>query len=589
MPRLHSSGSALKETKGRVEISHHRAERLFLKLALGGILGFVLLIAVIWGGYSSYVRWQEKRLVRQAEAALQRGDARTASIATRSVLQLKPDSIPAARVAADLNERAGDRAALPWRRKIAEAQHHTAEDILAWARCALQFGELDTAEVALSQLTGNARETAGFHAIAALLSDARRNTVKAEQEWSEAVRLAPQEKAYQLQLGTVRLRSSDTARRDSGRAILEALRTDPQYRSAATRALITYQLVHEKRTDNALVLARELQSYPEATFHDRVLFLDLLRQANDPQFASYLTELEKYAATRRAELAELLSWMNQVGFNVLALDYVRTLQPEILERWPIPVTLADIYVRLGDWSRLERATNSDNWREYDFLRHAYLARALRGEDKPVAAEREWTLAMRGAGSGSEQTLMLMRAVSTWGWENQLVDVVWALAKYPEKQKEAFQVLYRYYAKNRDSQGLYRVLVRLAEMNPQNLDIQNNLAQLSLLLNAQPEEARRIAADIYRKAPMNPAYATTYAYALLTKGNTEAAAKVMSALTEEQLKDPTISAYYGICLAALKDQRAREFLDAGEKATLLPEEKTLLEKARAAIGSPKPAE
>src|SRR5438874_11503705 len=89
-----SSSLVLKETKGRIEISHHRAERLFLKLTLGGVFAIVLLIALIWGGYKTYVQWQEKRLIRQAEFALQRGDGRMAILATRSVLALKPDRIP---------------------------------------------------------------------------------------------------------------------------------------------------------------------------------------------------------------------------------------------------------------------------------------------------------------------------------------------------------------------------------------------------------------------------------------------------------------------------------------------------------------
>jgi hypothetical protein len=59
----------------------------------------------------------------------------------------------------------------------------------------------------------------------------------------------------------------------------------------------------------------------------------------------------------------------------------------------------------------------------------------------------------------------------------------ALAKHPEKQREAFQTLYRYYTKTGDSQGLYRVLVRLSELDSGNLDVQNNLAQISLLLTS----------------------------------------------------------------------------------------------------------
>ena len=80
-----------------------------------------------------------------------------------------------------------------------------------------------------------------------------------------------------------------------------------------------------------------------------------------------------------------------------------------------------------------------------------------------------------------------------------------ILKTNQEQNEAIVTLYRHYAKENDTQGLYRVLLRLADSDPSNLDVQNNLAQISLLLNAQPEEARRMAAEIFRKNPSNPAY------------------------------------------------------------------------------------
>jgi tetratricopeptide (TPR) repeat protein len=572
----------LKRKKSGVEISHHRAERLFLKLSLGSIVVLVLLILGIWGGHDIYVRWQEKRLVRRAELALNQGDARTASLATRAILQLRPDSTSAARIAGELAERVGDRTALSWRRKVVQTEGHSAEDVLAWARCALQFDDVATAQLALSQVDETVRKTAGFHAVAALLAQAQNDGSKAETEWTEAVRLAPDEKAYQLQLGAAHLRATDSAKRSEGATIMGVLRTDPKYRAAATRTLINEGIARREPAAKMLELARELQGYPEATFHDRVLFLDLLRQVNDSQFTANLTELEKSAVKRRGDLAELLSWMSQVGLNVLAVDYIRTLPAEMLEQWPIPLTVADIYVRLKDWAKLERVTKSGNWHDFDFVRRAYLARALRGEDKAAEAEREWTVAMKGAATSSDHMLMLIRTVSGWGWENEAVEMMWGLAKHPEKQKDALQDLYRYYAKHRDTPGLYRVLARLAEINPENLDVQNNLAQVSLLLDAKPDQARRIAADTYHKMPSNAAYAATYAYSLLTKGDATAAGKVMSSLTEKQLQDPSVSAYYGMCLAALKDPRARQFLDAGESASLLPEEKSQLEKARSEL-------
>src|SRR5207253_11366173 len=91
----------------------------------------------------------------------------------------------------------------------------------------------------------------------------------------------------------------------------------------------------------------------------------------------------------------------------------------------------------------------------------------------------------------------------------------------------------------DTQGLYRVLVPLSELNSTNLNVQNNFAKVSLLLNANPEEARRSAPDVYHKTPANPAYMTTYAYSLFTQGNAKGALRIMSSLSEEQLSDPTI--------------------------------------------------
>jgi hypothetical protein len=70
---------------------------------------------------------------------------------------------------------------------------------------------------------------------------------------------------------------------------------------------------------------------------------------------------------------------------------------------------------------------------------------------------------------------------------------------------------------------------------------------------------------------------------LTAGKTKEALAVMSKLSPEQLRDPAISAYYGICLAAAKDARADEYLELGKKAPrLLPEEQALIDKAEGHI-------
>lgn len=561
-----------------IKASHCRAERFYLKLLFGGLIGIILLIALFSGGHGAYVRWQERRLVRRAAFALQHGDKRTASLAARSVLELKPSSALAARIMAELAERVGDRVALDWRRKVAQLDPQSTDDALAWARCALQFNDIGTAERALSRINEAGRQTAGYHAVAALIAQTRQQDEKAESEWAEAVRLAPNENAYQMQLATLRAYARDKDRHAAGEAMLKALRDDPKQRAPATRALISEGVARRENGQQLLALARELQAYPEATLNDRLIFLDFLHQLQDAEFTSYLSGLEKSTADKPADLAALLSWMSQNNLNLLALNFVTSLTPELVQKWPVPLAVAEVYARLGDWHGLEGIMKSANWGKVDFLRYAYLARALRAQDKPAAAEHEWAAAVKGASGQNESLLALVRFTSEWKWDSETVDLLWMLAKYPEKQNDALQTLYRLYAKNGDTQGLYRVLVRLFESNRDNLNVENNLAQVSLLLDANQEEARRLAADVYHKMPSNPAYATTYAYSLLTKGDPKGALKVLNSLSEGQLQDRAVSIYYGICLAATRDDRARPFLEAGQTANLLPEEKALVERA-----------
>ena len=187
-------------------------------------------------------------------------------------------------------------------------------------------------------------------------------------------------------------------------------------------------------------------------------------------------------------------------------------------------------------------------------------------------------------TSTESLELLIQPITEWGWEKEATDLLWALSKHPEKQKDAFVALYQHYAKTADTQGLYRVLVRLSELDSTNVNVQNNLAQVSLLLKANPDQARRAAANVYHAAPTNPAYITTFAYSLLTQGNAKEAVRIMSGLNQEQLSDPSISAYYGICLAANGDEKARAYLDFGKQANLLPEEKALINKAYATLNS-----
>jgi Flp pilus assembly protein TadD len=112
-----------------------------------------------------------------------------------------------------------------------------------------------------------------------------------------------------------------------------------------------------------------------------------------------------------------------------------------------------------------------------------------------------------------------------------------------------------------------------------------VAQLSLLLNLNAEQGQRLARDLYEREPANPAYASTYAFALYTRGDAKKALQVFASLKPEQLRQPEIAAYYGVILAAANDKpQAEEFLALGEKAQLLPEERAMIERARRTLAN-----
>ena len=561
-----------------------RTERTFIRLFFGVALGLIFVIAAIWGGHDLYVHWQEKRLVRRATVDIGNGDERDANLAARSILEMKPDSAAAARIMAELAERAGEHSALDWRRQVAQLDPHSVDDALALVRCAVKFRDIATAERALSSVNDNGRNSAPYHEGVALIAQFNHQDEKADAEWNEALRLNPKDASFQLQLGILRLHSRDAERRTTGEAILNGLRSDPNQRSAALRALINVDTPRKTDPQKLIELGHELQGYPEATWTDRLTYLDLLHATGDPQFSSYLTGLEKRANEDPGELAALLSWMSGHRLNIVALDYINNLYAEALRKWPVPMAVADVYIQLGEWARLEALTANAEWGGSDFLRHAYLARALREQGKTIDAAREWATASKQASQRNDFLTVLIQTAADWKWENETTDLLWSLSKRPEKQNQAFLALYRTYTRSSDTQGLYRVLVRLSDLDPNNLDVQNNRAQVSLLLEVDPKEARRLAADVYHKSPTNPSYITTYAYSLLCEGNPKEALRLMNSLSTDQLSDPTISAYYGIFLAANGDERSRTYLDFGKQASLLPEEKALIDKAYASLNS-----
>jgi predicted Zn-dependent protease len=178
---------------------------------------------------------------------------------------------------------------------------------------------------------------------------------------------------------------------------------------------------------------------------------------------------------------------------------------------------------------------------------------------------------------------LEQDAAKWKWKEENENLLWQLTKDPQRQFAALAALTQYYGEKGDTGQLYRAVARLCELKPNDQQAQNNLANLSLLLNLSVESAHGMAEQLYRKAPENPVFASTYAFSLYRKGKYAQAVATMSKLKASDLDQPAMAAYYGIFLAAAGDNsKAQIYLDKAQRGRLLPEEKALVDRARVSV-------
>ncbi len=568
-----------------MEQVHDKSERALFKILLWIIGPLVLFIVLAVVGYHQVRNWQVRRLTAEANALVDRGDYKRAGLDARRILQINPESVNGMRVLARIAERVNSRAAVElWQRVVATDPGGT-ENYFSLAKVAIRFGDLKTASGALEKLAATSKNTARYHELEADFALAKRDGPTVDRELNAAAQLDPGNKEYTFRLATLRLGASDAAMRAQAQQTLEQLQNDKQFRRQATRQLANYAL-RNGNTAGAVALARQLDGFPERDFRDRVLLLTALYEAKDPALQSAVSNLEAAAAQDPDAIGTMIMWLNTHGMSADAISWSKNLSPQLLSQKSIPLALSDSFITARDWKSLERLTKDRNWGELDFLRLALCARAFREMNDMTNFGAQWNEAVRKVSADPDKAMMLSETAAKWGWRGEAIDLLWVVAKDPAKGEQALQNLYSYFIKSGDTQDLYRVLIHLNERRPDDRDIENNLAQVSLLLGLNTDRGQELARDVHEKDPKNATYASTYAFALYARGEPKKALNVFSTFSEAQLREPTVALYYGIILAAVGDsERAAPFLELGQQATLLPEEKALLEKARRTPAQP----
>jgi len=552
---------------------------------------FIILLCCIavlltgFAAYRGYKVWKCSHLMGMAHQFLAKSDTRNALLCVQRVLQTEPRNLDATRVMAQLSEATRSPSALLWWSRVVEYNPHSLDDRLALAQVAMFARDYTTATNTLAGVAPADKNTVAYHNIAGAVAAAANQTAQAAAEFQEAARLDPANQSVQLNLAVVRLHGSNDLDQAEARIMLQRISANPTNAFLRVQALreLAVDALRYRQSDLALSLSKQLLQQTNSTFHDRLLRLDVLQQAQPAGFLPALKSFQQEAATNAANIHELATWQMLNTSPRDALTWLRTLPGNMQTNQVVELLSADCYTALRDWHGLQSSVEPQNWAELEFVRHAFLSLALRGQALPDSAKVEWDRALQAANGQEGSLVMLFRLAAQWRLENEAEDILWTIInRYPDEKWAPQTLSDAMYAAGR-TRSLMQLFSLESQRNPSDLGTKNNLAMTALLLDAQELKPYDLAHEVYQASPTNGSYVSTYAFSLYLQGKNAEALKVIKTLKPADLQNPSIAGYYGLILKATGDNtRARAYLDWSARTRLLPEERKLFDQAKAGL-------
>jgi predicted Zn-dependent protease len=554
-----------------------------LALVAAGMAIAILLCALFFRyGLKLYANWHQTRLLQQAGSMLQHGRFTEATQTARELVAQHPDSLPALYVLAEAAEKQNLEEAISWREQIARLRPKDPDSQLNLVSAALRFGKLDLARKALDQIPANDRDRAAFHVVAGWLACAEGNFAEQEEQFAAAVKKEPRNDLYQFNLAALQIHSSDAQNSAKARENLERLVKLAPYRTGALRALLNDAVARNDLSagDN---FAQQLQMSQEVTFGDYLLCLNFYRKLDEKKFHLLLERVKPFAAKNPSDLASLMEWMNRNGLTGEVVKWIEKLPAEKLTAPPAAVAVADAYANAKNWMRLKRWTRKGMWGESDYLRLAYQAIATR-QSRQDSADTEfhalWRAAEQSTHDQAEREIVLARLASKWNLEKESEQLWLRVAEDPPIRREALDSLRALYREDNDTEKLYNVLQRLHDSSPNEAPITADLARLGLNLERNVERSHELAKEAHDRAPNEVNCAVTYAFSLYRLGRNAEALAIIQGLPADQLRDPHAAAYAALLLAdASQIDAAKDYLAAAD-GEIYPEEKVVLDEAKA---------
>ena len=548
------------------------------------LVSIVLLLAALAGGWflgrPAYRHYKEHRATEEAKEFFAKAQYRNASLSARRALSVNPGNIEATKLVAQMAELSGSPSALDWWRRLAELSP-TTENKLSLVSSALRWQSppYPLASVTLSNVADSAKGMAAYHALSAQLDIKLNRLPAAIGEFEQALSLEPTNHLHELNLGVLRLASTNAETTAQGRRTLESLQKDPKLGAIALRSLVS-EAVKRGDLGKAEAFSRQLVQRDHVAFEDRLLLADVLQRAKKPEFKEYLGSIQKIAVTNKTAIYATTAWM--IGHSLAddALSWLETIPAKLRAEQPVPLAFVDCYEAKQNWGAMDAFLQNQNWGDLDFMRFALLSRAAAQQKVTMAVQTRWGSAVREAGNRLDALKTLLSMARKWGWEQEREDILWQILQRFPRERWVLGELQRSYTHTGNTRGLNKVFTAMASYEPANDAVRNNLAATALLLNTNLSEAHKLAKEAFDHFPTNATIASTFAYSLYLQGKTRAGLDVLERLNPEALQKPSVALYYGVLLSAAGEtNQACKYLSLVREPDLLPEEKALLATAQ----------
>jgi len=558
----------------------------------------VVILLLGYTSYRGYQVWKQSHGLAMAKGFIAKKDVRSALLALQPVLQANPRNVEGSRLMAALMETEQMPGSLVWRERVVELDPQSLPDRLALAQAAVLQRDYSLATNTLAGVAEPDRKTQAYHSLAGMAALMGNEPLEAEAHFQEAVRLDPADPVPQLDLAVVRLHRTNVQDVAEARATLERViltSTNAFLCNQARRELVV-DAMKGKDVPTARRLSQELAQSAKGPFTDKLLRLDVLLKTQSTEFKPALALYQSEAAANPGKIADLTRWQMANLSTADALGWLQRLPAPMQTNQTVELLAAGCLLQLKDWPGLQAAIQKQNWddpahpgNDLEFMRHAYLARCLRGENFAGASAAEWSVAVQAVNNQRYVVLRkhglrkLFELAAAWNWNTEAEQVLWNVVNVYPEEKWAYPVLRYALIQLHRTRSFMQLMDTMSKRNPEDLGIKNDLAATALLLGAQEFKPNDLALEVYRKAPGNPYYASTYAYSLFLQHDNAGALKVMQQLSTKDLQLPSIAGYYGLILKANGNKtEAKAYLNRIATAQLLPEEETLFQQAQVGL-------